>query len=46
LTGSTRFVDSISEGKANYSAKSNIGKKEELATLLSEEDSGGLEFLT
>jgi hypothetical protein len=41
-----RIVYGISEGKVNYGAKNNIGKKEEFASLLSEEDSGGLEFLT
>lgn len=46
LTGSMRIVYSISKGKVNYSAKRNSGKKEELATLLSGENSAGLECLT
>jgi hypothetical protein len=32
--------------EVNYSTKWNCGKVEELATLLSGEDSAGLEFLT
>lgn len=32
--------------KSQLQAKRNFGKKEELATLLSEGDSGGLEVLT
>ena len=34
------------KGKDSYSDETNSDKKEELATLLSEEDSGDLEFLT
>lgn len=44
--GARELFTAFLKEKFDYSAKRNSGKKEELATLLSGEGSGVLEFLT